>query len=384
LYTLLVICFFGGRAVSWTPVHAALERLQPCPPELLAILARTFGDPARADASTLKRLDQLMNALHTEPAPARVVRVAIAGAYIDRLQSCRAALRHVVDLGREGGAITSAIEALFLLANDAYFTGQWDELELRTTEGLDLCDEYGYRLLKWPGIFLRALLAAARGETAMARDLADDMTRWANPRGAGSVRNYALHVQTLLALGQGEFETAFQHASAISPAGELASHAPHALWVAMDLVEAGIRANREGEAAAHVKALQEAHVAEISPRLEMLTNAAAAITAPDEEKRTRFEDVLRLEQINRWPFEYARIELAYGEYLRRARATGEARTHLTRALEGFRLLRAKPWAAKASGELRAAGAATRRPTATITSEAITPSSSRSRNSRPRA
>src|SRR4051794_31410791 len=71
------------------------------------------------------------------------------------------------------------------------------------------------------------------------------------------------HVQAILALGEGEYETAFQHASAVSPAGVLASHAPHALWLILDLVEAAIRANRRAEAAAHVEALNRARVAEI-------------------------------------------------------------------------------------------------------------------------
>jgi DNA-binding CsgD family transcriptional regulator len=226
---------------------------------------------------------------------------------------------------------------------------------------LALCDEYGYRLLSWPGVFLKGLLAAARGDKATADELADSMARWANPRGVGCVQNYASHVRALLALGHGEYETAFQHASAISPAGVLASHSPHALWVIIDLVEAAVRASRSAEAEAHAEALRRAAVAEISPRLAVMTRAATAMTAPDDLKRTHFDEVLDLPGITRWPFAHARVLLAYGEYLRRARATGEARAHLARAVEGFRVLGARPWAEKAAGELRAAGDATGMP-----------------------
>jgi hypothetical protein len=48
------------------------------------------------------------------------------------------------------------------LSNDAFFTGQWEELAQLTDEGLALCTANGYRLLEWPGLFLQALLAAAR------------------------------------------------------------------------------------------------------------------------------------------------------------------------------------------------------------------------------
>jgi DNA-binding CsgD family transcriptional regulator len=361
LYNLVVICFFGGREELWEPLERALDRLRPEPPELLAVLARTFGDPVRADTAMLERLDRQVDALRTEPTPARAVRVAIAGAYLDRLHACRAALLRVVEIGREGGAITSAIEALFLLANDAYFSGRWDELEAAVDEGLEICEDYGYRVLSWPGVFLRALLAAARGDDATAHELADDMLRWANPRGAGAIRNYASHVLAVLAIGRGEYETAFRHASATSPPGVVGAHAPHALWVIPDLVEAAVRTDRGADAAAHVAALHAAGVGALSPRLAMVMAAAAAMVAPDEGKRTRFDEVLEMPAISRWPFEHARIELAYGEHLRRARATGDARVHLTRALDGFRVLGARPWAEKAAAELRAAGAAVARP-----------------------
>lgn len=221
LYNLLGICFFGGRPELFSPLEAALDRLDPRPPELLGIVVRTFGDPAHADAATFARLDRQIDKLSAEPTPARAVRVARAAAYVDRLPGCRPALRRIADTAREGHAITAAIEALFLLGNDAYFSGQWDELETVVGEGLALCDEYGYRLLSWPGVFLRGLLAAARGDRATAMESSDDMTRWAKPRGAGAIQTYAWHVQTILALGQGEYEIALQHASAISPPGVL-------------------------------------------------------------------------------------------------------------------------------------------------------------------
>jgi pimeloyl-ACP methyl ester carboxylesterase len=58
--------------------------------------------------------------LRTETSPARIVRTAIAGSYLDRIGGCREPLWRAVRHGREGGAVTSAIEALFLLGNDAW------------------------------------------------------------------------------------------------------------------------------------------------------------------------------------------------------------------------------------------------------------------------
>jgi DNA-binding CsgD family transcriptional regulator len=55
------------------------------------------------------------------------------------------------------------------------------------------------------------------------------------------------------------------------------------------------------------------------------------------------------------PFELARTELVYGEWLRRARRRADARSHLRAALEAFERLGAAPWAARARAELRASG-----------------------------
>ncbi|MFD9942184.1 AAA family ATPase [Nonomuraea sp. NPDC059023] len=55
------------------------------------------------------------------------------------------------------------------------------------------------------------------------------------------------------------------------------------------------------------------------------------------------------------PFERARTELLYGEWLRRARRRSDARTPLRSALEIFERLRATPWAERARAELRATG-----------------------------
>jgi ATP/maltotriose-dependent transcriptional regulator MalT len=218
------------------------------------------------------------------------------------------------------------------------------------------CEEYGYQILGWPGIFLRALLAAVRGDVACAEELSDDMTRWAKPRGAGAILAYASHVRALLALGQGQYDLAYRHVAAIDPPGMLTAHAPRVLWVVNDVVESAIRSGHLADAERHVDALIRARAADISPRLALVTRAAAAMTGPDDMKRTLFTRVLHDPDVGRLPFEHARILLNYGEHLRRARATREARPCLEQAREGFRVLGARPWVEKESAELRAAGA----------------------------
>ncbi|WP_406036562.1 AAA family ATPase [Micromonospora sp. NBC_00898] len=355
LYTLLMVAFFGGRAELWTAFHQAVDRLRPQPPQLLAILSRTFSDPARLALPVLDRLDAAIARLRNETSPARIVRTAIAGSYLDRVGDCREPLWRAVRHGREGGAVTSSIEALFLLGNDAYFAGRWDELLSLTEEGLALCETHDYQLMRWPGLFLRALVASARGEEDTSRALTDEMARWAAPRRVGAVTAYVSHVRTLTALSRGDFDDAYRQASTVSRAGHLATHAPEALWLIMELVEAAARSGRPGDARAHAVAVREARIAELSPRLALGVAGATAMAASDEEHPNLFERALRTPDADRWPFDLARIRLTYGERLRRTRSPAAAREHLTAALDGFAQLGARPWIMRTENELRAAG-----------------------------
>ena len=349
-----MICFFGGRADLWPPLQDAVDRLTPRPPELLAILSKTFSDPARLTPAMLARADAFVAGLGQQVSPARIIRTGIAVAYLDRLSYCREPLQRAIQHGREGGAVTSAIEALFLLAQDAFHTGRWDEARQLTGEGLRLCDAHGYHLLAWPGRLTAALLSAARGDSQAATDIALSMDAWAVPRRAGIIGAYAAHVRSLTALGQADFETAFRNAAAISPPGTLAPYAPHALWVLLDLVEAAIHTGRRAEAAAHVAAARECRLDRLSPRLRLVVLAGQAITEPRTDT-TALEQALTEPGNDRWPFDLARIQLIYGSHLRRVKRTTDARSQLAAAAEIFRRLGAIPWAARADGELRATG-----------------------------
>ncbi len=90
-------------------------------------------------------------------------------------------------------------------------------------------------------------------------------------------------------------------------------------------------------------------------QLDLLATASAAIAAPAHEAGQLFGAALAVPGADRWPFDFARVRLAYGEHLRRDRATTEARAHLGAALATFRVLGARPWAERADNELRAAG-----------------------------
>ena len=84
-----------------------------------------------------------------------------------------------------------------------------------------------------------------------------------------------------------------------------------------------------------------------------------------------FREALELHAASGRPFERARTQLAFGEFLRRNRRRKEAREHLRAALETFTRLGARAWAERARVELRASGQ-TARPRDASTIDDLTP------------
>jgi AAA ATPase domain len=236
LYTLLTVCFFGGRAELWEPFDAALARLTPTPPPILSLSASLFSDPARAKPREIHELEALIGNLTEETDPAVMVRIGRAAFFVDRIRECRAAQWRVVGDGRRGGAVASAIHALINLSLDDYLTGEWEEAHALADEGLRLCGAHGYRALAWPLWFGKAMIAASRGDADTARSVSTEMDRWAETRGVRIVQLYAGHARALAALGQGEFDMAYTELVAINPPGELPLHVPLAVWSGIDLV----------------------------------------------------------------------------------------------------------------------------------------------------
>lgn len=355
LWFLIAICTFSNRAELWRPLEELIARCDPAPPRYLAVIAKTFGDPAHQALPVLGELDAMIARLSQERDPAYVARLGIGGAYVDRLRECRGALLEVLDHGRDGGAVTSQIQVEVIVANDGFHAGQWDESLEHCAEGIRLCEQHGYPLLRWLYVHQDALIGAARGHGEQARAAATAMSRWAAPRGVNLLLNYAHGIQALEALGRGAPREAYTHASAITPEGQLRPYVPYALWTAFDLVEAAVRGGLRDEGARHVAVLQELDIAAMSPRRAMVVAGAAGMVAADGRFADHFEAALAVPGADRWPFELARIQLFYGQRLRRGRATGDARRHLSEAFDTFRRLDAAPWSALAGQELRAVG-----------------------------
>jgi DNA-binding CsgD family transcriptional regulator len=163
------------------------------------------------------------------------------------------------------------------------------------------------------------------------------------------VADYAL---ALLDLGSGRWNDALDRLEGM---GDPAL----AIVTLPDRIEAAVRAGRHDAAQTALETL-EACVSRSRALCSPARLAACrALVAAGEDAAAHFEDALTLDTGAR-PFDRARIQLLYGEHLRRSRRRAEARTQLRAALTAFEELRADPWAERVRTELRASGETARK------------------------
>ena len=170
----------------------------------------------------------------------------------------------------------------------------------------------------------------------------------------------AQRIAVRIALAEADYEAAYQAAIKISAPGTFPMNNVQVGDDMLDLIEAAVQTGRLDEARAHVAEALHLNLRAVSPRVAALTLAVSAMTAPDSEAGDLYESALTHPGIGDFPFDHARIALAQGMWLRRMRRHTEARTALEFAAETFDRLGARPWADRTRGELRAAGASTKR------------------------
>jgi DNA-binding CsgD family transcriptional regulator len=351
LHTLALVCWVSGNPDWWKSFRETVPPLIPHVPAALLLRHTVFGDPARATATSLTQLERALVELPKETDPTAIMGSA---RYLDRQNLSRETLQRIV-LESGAGEVVGAC-ARRDLALDCFLAGQWVESERLANEGLVRALEQRQWLRTGEFRYVLALLAAVRGDDDSNRALCDELTSVAIARGALNLQHGSLHARALAAIGRGDFEQGYRFAAAVSPPGTFPSHVGEALFVCMDLVEAAIRTHRREEANAHVAAMREGGIAELSPRLALLAAGSAALTHPDKIATELFEQALAVPGTERWPFDRARVQLAYGERLRRTRSsTSRSRAHLSAAWEVFERIGAHPWARRADNELRATG-----------------------------
>jgi DNA-binding CsgD family transcriptional regulator len=249
------------------------------------------------------------------------------------------------------------VPALFVLSAAELCCGRTQRGLDAAGEGLELISQLGDASDALAYYALRAWIDALLGNERECRDLAARATKLGLASGAGYAVNEAHLALCQLEAGLGNAAEAIAQFDEIdqSPLPPLAAMA------VPELVDAAIRIG-DAERARHAveRFAAWAPVSGTSIVDGMLARCRAMLEPDEARAEELFLEACRHHREHVVAYELGRSELAYGEYLRRARRRVEARVQLRRALETFEGIGTKLWAERARRELLATGETARK------------------------
>ena len=268
----------------------------------------------------------------------------------------RALRYHTLLLSRaqNTGAVFMVRYALSRLAFSEIVTGQWAAAAAGLETAINLARQTGEPALAAQPLAFRALLAAYRSDPAYESHLTEIQ---------GIIADAPLGILQELIKDVVRWAQAAREAAQGSPAFHLLDQMTHHITRGMaviDRFEAAFQAGR-ADAVTHDIAELDAFAAATGSRWAAAAAAhGRALLSDGDQAEQNFRTALDHHAASPRRFDRARTELAYGDFLRRARRRVDARAHLRAALQFFSDVGAVSWADRAAQELRASGETARR------------------------
>jgi DNA-binding CsgD family transcriptional regulator/tetratricopeptide (TPR) repeat protein len=322
-------------------------------PWLLAVLA--YGSPIDRGAVVIERISRLVP---DQAEPDAMWLIAAASTTVGAFDLAAPFATASVAGLRDQGRLVELAQALVLRAWCQIHVGRWDVAMPDAEEAERLATETGQ--LIWAGGAHAALsiLAGLRGEVATAEALATQAEGVGLQFGARAVLSVVQLARGLTSLGDGRHEDAYLQLRRMFNPSDPAYHRMESCWAIGNLAEAAARSGNIDDAREVLEGLERLTQRTPSPWLRVAMGHARALLADDTEAEALFQTGLAADLI-RWPFDRARLLLAYGAWLRRQRRPTESRSVLREARNGFDALGVVAWGDRARQELRASGETSR-------------------------
>lgn len=251
--------------------------------------------------------------------------------------------------------------AQLMLAWRALRRDAWELARTHLEESLRLARAVQARTQEASALCLAVEMDALTGRETALEQTAADLTALAQPIGDRRSLAHVHHARGLADLAAGRAEQAIVHLEPLTHTpvfGRGLGDPP--LRGRVDLVEAYERAGEHDAASALLDALTDPLVRlPDASAAAALARCRALLALADEDRDRSFATALHSYGTAAdvtGSFEEARTRLLLGEHLRRTRRRAEARAQLRSAAATFDRLGARPWLARARGELRVAGA----------------------------
>jgi DNA-binding CsgD family transcriptional regulator len=323
-------------------------------PWYLAVLA--YAEPIECGAVVL----DVVSRMTPDPAePDSMWLVSAAAATVGAFDLAEGFAAASVAGLRSQGRLGALAQSLVLRAWSDIHVGRWEEAMSDAEEAARLAQETSQPIWGGGAAVALSILAGLRGDENGAEMLAADAERVGLQFGARAVLSVTQFARGLTALGGGRYEEAYMQLRRMFTPSDPAYHRMESCWAIGNLAEAAVHSGRRDEVLGLMVELERLSERTPSPWLHVAMGHARALLADDSRAEALFQDALEAD-LTRWPFDRARMLLAYGTWLRRQKRVTESRVPLRVARDGFDSLRAVSWSNRARQELRAAGEASRR------------------------
>lgn len=235
--------------------------------------------------------------------------------------------------------------------------GDWRFAATASDEGRQLASETRQSTWRAGTLSTIARRHGLQGDVALALDLAAELENTAGARGNGCSRASAVLTRGFAFLHEGQYLEAYSQLRRLFDADDPCCHERERMPGVMFLAEAAVRSGRQEDARVVLAQLEDTARQIQSPLMNTHLLYARATLATDEDAEQLYRSGLE-HDLTRWPLVRARLELAYGTWLRRQRRAGEARPPLRSAQETLEWVGAARWVEQTRSELRAAGGRT--------------------------
>ncbi|WP_433687030.1 AAA family ATPase [Micromonospora carbonacea] len=255
---------------------------------------------------------------------------------------------------RAGGRAALLARSLSSAGYIRLWLGRWPTVRADLEEAEALAEETGDHFWLVAARAARAMHEAMCGDSTAAIRLADQVLTSPLAAGVRFVTQAAQHARGVAANAAGHHDEALDLLVRTFDPQDATFHLDMSGWALPDLADAAVRSGRQDEVRGIVARAAERAARFPSPMLHHSLAYAVAVLAPEPEAGARFAEAFALD-LGAWPVHRARLNLAYGAWLRRRRHILESRVPLRIARDGFEALGAVVWGRLAREELRAAG-----------------------------
>jgi len=319
-------------------------------PKLLASLS--LASPVDHGPIVIDRLSRLTISADIDPEELRLFGIALIT--IPEFDLASTFLAAAVDGLRRQGRLTALARALGSQAYAALFRGEFMLCEQAAEEGIRMTQES--RQPRWQSSCLTFLgtIYGLRGQTDRAAAMIDEAERLLGAvTSTPGIQHFRI-ARAATNLAAGEPGVAYEQLMPIFDPGDPAYNPLIGTPGLLDLADAAVATGRTTGARSAVAPLISELGKTGSPFVLAALRGFVAVLADEDEAEQRFHAALaRDARLSLWG--RARLQLAYGLWLRRHRRIAEARPPLRSARENFDALGVLPWAERARQELRASG-----------------------------